>query len=51
MARVHRIGQTKSVFVSHFVMNDFENDTVKSLDHYILDTQERKRGCILDTFG
>ena len=51
IARCHRIGQTKSVFVSHFVMNDFENDTVKSLDHYILDTQERKRGCIFDTFG
>lgn len=51
IARCHRIGQKKSVFVSHFVMNNFENDTVKSLDHYILDTQERKRGCIFDTFG
>lgn len=53
IARCHRIGQTKSVFVSHFVMNNFEtkDNNVKSLDHYILDIQERKRGCIFDTFG
>jgi SNF2 family DNA or RNA helicase len=46
IARCHRIGQEKAVSVSHFMMEDFECS--QSLDHYILDTQERKRGVIRD---
>lgn len=44
IARCHRIGQLKPVTVSHFVMDGFDNN--KSLDDYILDTQERKRDLI-----
>jgi SNF2 family DNA or RNA helicase len=46
VARCHRIGQSKPVFVYHFMMNGFSGDHPKgisSLDQYILDTQERKR--------
>ena len=46
VARCHRIGQSKPVFVYHFMMNGFSGDDPKgisSLDQYILDTQERKR--------
>ena len=46
IARCHRIGQEKAVSVSHFTMEDFESS--QSLDQYILDTQERKRGMIRD---
>jgi len=48
IARCHRIGQKKPVSVSHFTMEDFYNS--QSLDQYILDTQERKKGVIRD-FG
>jgi SNF2 family DNA or RNA helicase len=44
IARCHRIGQEKAVSVSHFTMEDFECS--QSLDHYILDTQERKKEII-----
>jgi len=48
VARCHRLGQSKPVFVTHFVMDGFaEKDSeLLSLDTYILNTQERKRHLI-----
>jgi SNF2 family DNA or RNA helicase len=45
IARCHRIGQSKPVFVHHFMMDGFDlkKDFISSLDQYVLDTQERKR--------
>ncbi len=47
IARCHRIGQTKPVYVQHFEMCSFitdENeDTTKTIDRYVEDVQECKR--------
>jgi SNF2 family DNA or RNA helicase len=51
IARCHRIGQTKPVYVQRFEMTPFapEHDdkglpiTTKTIDKYVLDVQEGKR--------
>jgi SNF2 family DNA or RNA helicase len=44
IARCHRIGQTKPVYVQRFEMNSFEEDvTSESFDKYVNDVQEGKR--------
>lgn len=51
VARCHRIGQTKQVFVYRFVMSDFTQDLesdsdleVKTIENRINNVQEKKRG-------
>ena len=44
IARCHRIGQTKPVYVQRFEMSSFEeNETTKTIDNYVSDVQKRKR--------
>ena len=43
IARCHRIGQTKPVFVQRFEMNSFAEDSSVSIDYYVNTVQERKR--------
>jgi SNF2 family DNA or RNA helicase len=46
IARCHRIGQTKPVYVQRFEMTSFEDDedvSTKSIDKYVNDVQEGKR--------
>ena len=51
VARCHRIGQTKQVFVYRFVMSDFSKESdlesdleVKTIENRINNVQEKKRG-------
>ena len=48
IARCHRIGQLKPVIVYRFIMDKF--DDCESLDMYIRDIQEKKRGLVRDMF-
>ena len=48
IARCHRIGQLKPVIVYRFIMEKF--DDCESLDMYIRDIQEKKRGLVRDMF-
>ena len=50
IARCHRIGQTKDVYVHRFEMSSFEADT-KCIDKYIGDVQERKRILVSEIIG
>ena len=47
IARCHRIGQTKPVYVERFQMSSFVTDhdeiTSKTMDNYVNDIQEGKR--------
>lgn len=43
IARCHRIGQTKPVFVQRFEMNSFAEESTVSIDYYVNTVQERKR--------
>jgi hypothetical protein len=43
IARCHRIGQTKPVYVQRFEMSKFTEDKSVSLDKYVNSVQERKR--------
>lgn len=43
VARCHRIGQTKPVFVHRFQMNKFVEEDSSSMDRYIMGVQESKR--------
>jgi len=49
VARCHRIGQTKTVYVNHFEMGSFQNDELeihtktKTLDNYVSTIQDKKR--------
>jgi hypothetical protein len=52
IARCHRIGQTKPVYVQRFEMCKFFDENSRTVDNYVNDVQERKRiiasECIVD---
>lgn len=51
IARCHRIGQTKPVYVQRFEMTSFEDDvSTLSIDKYVNDVQEGKRIVAKSTF-
>ena len=50
VARCHRIGQLKPVVVYRFIMENLVENSMKSMDTYIRDVQERKRNIVRDMF-
>jgi SNF2 family DNA or RNA helicase len=50
VARCHRIGQLKPVVVYRFIMENLVENSMKSMDMYIRDVQERKRDIVREMF-
>ena len=48
IARCHRIGQTKVVFVERFEMSKFVEDQTLSVDNYVVSVQSKKRTIACD---
>lgn len=51
IARCHRVGQQKPVFIWRFVMSTFEKDNMASMDHYVVTIQDKKKELIKEIVG